>query len=66
MTKITEKHLQQSPFFTKIAGLALQLHWKRNPFELISCECNKIFLNGFFTEYLKLLQILNIDSEVRF
>ena len=53
LTKFTEKHLCQSLFFNKIAGLRPATLFKKETLaHVFSCESCKIFKNTFFTENL--------------
>ena len=62
--KFTGKHLSQSLFFNKVAGLRLQLHWKRDSgmcnfikketlAQVFSCELCEIFQSTFPTEHIR-------------
>ena len=56
-TKFAGKHLCQSFFFNKVAGLSPATLWpatllKKGP--LFSCEFCEIFKNIFFTEHLRM------------
>ena len=58
VAKFTGKHLCQSLFFNKVAGL-----------QVFSCEFRDISNNKFFTEYLRLLllsHIYDIHSDIDF
>ena len=57
-TKFAGKHLHQSLFFNKVAGLrpvkkeqAFQIRFIKKE-QALSCEFCKIFKNNFFTEHL--------------
>ena len=47
-TKFTGKHLRQSLFFKKVAGIRLQLSLKKDSGTGFSCEFCEIFKNIFF------------------
>ena len=54
LAKIRGKHLRQSVFFNKVAGLRpATLLKKRLRHRVFLCECSEIFKNTFFTEYLR-------------
>ena len=46
--KLTGKHLCQSLFFSKVAGLGLQLCKKDTLAQVLSCKFCKVFQNTFF------------------
>ena len=50
--KFTGKHLCQSLFFNKVAGLRLATLLKRDSAQVFSCEFCKVSMNTFFTEHL--------------
>ena len=50
--KFTGKHLCQSLFFNKVAGLGLQLYKKETLAQVFFCEFCEISKNTFFTEHL--------------
>ena len=51
-TKFTGKHLCQSLFFSKVAGLRPVTLLKKTLAQLFSCEFCEIFKNAFFIEHL--------------
>ena len=51
-TKFTGRHLCQSFFFNKVAGLRSATLLKKTLTQVFSCEFCKIFRNTFFTEHL--------------
>ena len=49
--KFTEKHLCQSLFYNKVAGLRPAFLLKKTPTQVFSCEFFKISKNTIFTEH---------------
>ena len=55
--KFTGKHLCQSLFFNKVAGLACNFIKKETLAQVFSCEFCEISKNTFFTEHLRWLLV---------
>ena len=51
--KFTGKHLCQSLYFNKVAGLAYNFIKKETLAQMFSCEFYEISKNNFFTEHLR-------------
>ena len=51
--KFTGKHLCQSLFFNKVAGLGPATLLKKVLAQVFSCEFCEIFKNTFFTEHVR-------------
>ena len=51
--KLTGKHLRQSLFFNKIAGLRPATLFKKRFWHMFSCEFCQIFKKTFFTDYFR-------------
>ena len=54
--KFTEKHLRQSLFFNKVAGLSLQLYLKETLAQVFSYEFCEVTKNIFFWKWLSSMQ----------
>ena len=54
--KFTEKHLCQSLFFNKVAGLSLQLYLKETLAQVFSYEFCEVTKNNFFWKWLSSMQ----------
>ena len=52
--EVTGKHLSQSLFFNKVAGLAWNLIEKETLEQVISCDFWEISKNIFFTEHIRM------------
>ena len=52
-TKFIGKHLCQSLFLNKFAGLRPATLSKKRLTQVFTCECCEIFKNAFFTEHLR-------------
>ena len=53
--KFTRKHLCQSLFFNKVAGLNLQVYKKETLAQGFFCEFGKFFKSVFLTEQLQMI-----------
>ena len=60
--KLTGKHLCQSLFFNKVAGLSVQLFEKGTLTKMFFCEFSKISKNTFFTN--DLLETVSVESHL--
>ena len=61
--KFTRKHLCQSLFFNKVAGLRPK---RETLAQVFSCEFSEIFKNTFFTEHHQATPSASTDVELAF
>ena len=61
--KLTEKHLWQSLFFSKVAGLRPATLFKKRLWQVLSCEFYEIFKNTYFEENLRTAASVHDQSQ---
>ena len=64
-TKFTRKHLCQSLFFNKVAGLKPATLLKKVLTQVFSCEFCEISKNTFFTEHIWTTYSIRTDAKLR-